>query len=326
MGIFINKYQLLSKMQLDNKDKTLVYELGLNSRQSIRELAKKTKLSKSTVNYRIQRLIDNKIITGFKTYFNYSKIGIASFALYLKFQNTTKEIENKIINYFSSNESVTWLGSSYGNWELIIEFTVQDFLTLSNFLSEFYKTYNHYIYKKELAQYISQDMFSYKFLPDITEPKSLHIDFVGEKTELDEIDKKIITYIIKNPRYNLYKIAIHLSLSIDLVRQRIKKLVKNKIIAGYSIQLDFNALNMGWYILQLTMKDSTQEETFIEFIQKHPNTYYLIKYSGKWDYEIGLYIKDSKELENFISELKSNFSEQIKYYEFSLITNLHKFQ
>lgn len=312
-------------MRLDLKDKRLIYELGLNSRQPTRELAKKLNLSKSSVNYRIQRLIKNKVITGFKTYINYYKLGISNYVLYLKFQNTNEEIESRIVKYFLSSNHVTWLGSSYGNWELIIELTAEDFPTLYSLLSNFYKAYSPYIQKKELVQCIFEDFFSYKFT-NLKEYPALRIDFIGEKTTSDNIDKAIVTYITENPHYNLYKIALDLSISLDIVNYRIKKLTQNRIIAGHSIQLDLSSLGLGWYIFQVSLKNYAGENKFTYYLQKHPNVCYIYKYLGAWDYEIGLYIKSSEELENFVLALKSQFSEMIKDYEFSLVTKLHRFK
>ena len=52
-------------MALDNKDRLIVAELKENSRQSIRDIARKTKLRPSTVHQRISRLIDEKVIEKF---------------------------------------------------------------------------------------------------------------------------------------------------------------------------------------------------------------------------------------------------------------------
>ena len=50
---------------LDLKDKKILYELDLNSRQSNKQLAKKVQLSEMVVGYRIKRLIDNNFIEYF---------------------------------------------------------------------------------------------------------------------------------------------------------------------------------------------------------------------------------------------------------------------
>ena len=52
-------------VNLDKKDRKLVYELDCNSRQTIQQLANKVGLSKDAVKYRINRLLQNQIIKSF---------------------------------------------------------------------------------------------------------------------------------------------------------------------------------------------------------------------------------------------------------------------
>jgi len=312
-------------MKIDTRNKKLIHELVLDSRQSTRKLAKKLHLSKSAVNYRIKKLIKNQVIVGFRTYINQSKLNNSIFALYLKFRNIPKKIESEIIEYLKKDKRVTWLGSSYGNWEIVFEFQVNNQAEIISFLSKFYENFSQYIQEKELVQYVSEEIFGFKF----SKPKKLkpiHLDFVGKPQKIDNLDREIINYIKNKPDYQIHELALKLNISLDTARKRIKKLIKNKIIAGFSAQIDFDSLNWGWHILQVSFNKYSHEKQFLNFLTLHPNTYYAIKYLGKWDYEIGLYISDSKELEEFISELKSEFPELIKDYEFSLITKLHKFK
>ena len=53
----------MNKINLDLKDRKILYELDSNSRQPLSQIAKKVGLSKEVVNYRIRRLEDQKIIT-----------------------------------------------------------------------------------------------------------------------------------------------------------------------------------------------------------------------------------------------------------------------
>ena len=58
-------------MKLDKKDQQLIFELDQNSRQSINSIAKKTKLSRDVVNYRIKQLEKKKIINGYFALIDY---------------------------------------------------------------------------------------------------------------------------------------------------------------------------------------------------------------------------------------------------------------
>ena len=53
-------------MDLDLKDRKILYELDKNCRQSNSQIANKVSLSKQVINYRIRRLEDNNIITNYQ--------------------------------------------------------------------------------------------------------------------------------------------------------------------------------------------------------------------------------------------------------------------
>jgi len=72
---------------LDTKDRKILYELDLNSRQSFSRLAKKVGLSKDAVRYRITSLEEQGVIQRFHTVINVSKLGFISFRIYMKFYN-----------------------------------------------------------------------------------------------------------------------------------------------------------------------------------------------------------------------------------------------
>src|SRR3989338_6912554 len=84
-------------MKLDLKDKKILYELDLNSRATLNEIAKKVGLSKQVVDYHLKNLIKNNVIQQFYTVINFSKLGYTQYKLYLKFQNVNPATEKEIL-------------------------------------------------------------------------------------------------------------------------------------------------------------------------------------------------------------------------------------
>ena len=60
---------------LDNIDRMILNELQQDDRISTTELAKKLGIAKSTLTYRIKRLEDEKIITGYRAIVDPTKLG-----------------------------------------------------------------------------------------------------------------------------------------------------------------------------------------------------------------------------------------------------------
>jgi len=74
---------------LDLKDRKILYELDLNARQSDSEIAKKVGLTRDSVRYRINKLVENGYINYFMTLLNSMKLGYDWYRTFFKFQNLT---------------------------------------------------------------------------------------------------------------------------------------------------------------------------------------------------------------------------------------------
>ena len=97
---------------LDAKDKAILYCLDQDARQANSIIAKKTRLSKEVVNYRIKRLVDQKIIRSFYAIIDNSKLGYMVFRVFIRFQGVDIEKEKEILQNNSNidigNCSVSW--------------------------------------------------------------------------------------------------------------------------------------------------------------------------------------------------------------------------
>ena len=83
--------------KLDLKDRKILYNLDLDSRQSFRAIGKKVGLSKDVVAYRVKRLQENGIITKFRAGINCFKLGVTPIKFYFTYQYVTPDIVKDII-------------------------------------------------------------------------------------------------------------------------------------------------------------------------------------------------------------------------------------
>ena len=127
--------------KLDLKDRKILYELDLNSRQSFSKIGKKVKLSKEVVNYRIKNLLKNKIIKNFFTILDVTKLGYHSFRIFLKFQNITSIKDEKIIDYLKKQSNVGWIVSVKGNWDVNFVVWHKDIYEFNEFWRKFLEKY-----------------------------------------------------------------------------------------------------------------------------------------------------------------------------------------
>ena len=82
-------YCLNMVKKLDYYDKKILFELDKNARITTSSLAKKIRKSKQFVDYRIKKLEQEKIIKGYTSVIDYSKLGYISMRIYFKLHNIT---------------------------------------------------------------------------------------------------------------------------------------------------------------------------------------------------------------------------------------------
>ena len=83
-------------MKLDYYDKKILFELDKNSRITTSSIAKQIRKSKQFVDYRIKRLEEEKVILGYTTVIDYSKLGYTSIRVYFKYHKITPEQQNQL--------------------------------------------------------------------------------------------------------------------------------------------------------------------------------------------------------------------------------------
>ena len=317
---------------LDLKDKKLLYELDLNSRQSLGAIGKKIGLSKNSVKYRIDNLKKEGIIKQFHTAVDISKLGFISFRLYLNLRNTTPEKEKEIISFLSKKDIVTWIVSIDGKYDLgalILTKTIKEMDELWNELTQ---KYNNFLEEKLLTIMTKVRYFSRAFLKD-QKVNDYEIAFVSEplgeieKQSIDETDWKILRLLAPNARINIIDISEKLDLNEKTVISRIKKLEDKKIIIGYKTVFDLEKLNYLYYKIHFRLHNTTKElfSDFKDHIKKHPNVIYDDEVLGGDNIEIELQVKDTNQLRSIIDEIKEKFGKIIGDYFTLLFFKEHKY-
>ena len=121
---------------LDEKDHLILAELRGDSRQSIRDIAKKTQIRPSTVHQRITVLRKYGIIEKFTVKLNSKSIG-EDFTVFMLF-NSEQNVEDKFIK----NDHVKELCGITGEYDLIMKMKFRDVAEFNDFILEFRKNKN----------------------------------------------------------------------------------------------------------------------------------------------------------------------------------------
>ena len=318
-------------VKLDLKDKKILYELDIDCRQSYRNIGRKVGLSKDVVTSRVKKLQDEGFIKFFFTSIDSSRLGYTSFRFYLTFKNTTKEIEEEIIDYFVKNKYVWIVQSLKGKYDLVVCIWIKEIIDFYVFWEKTLKKYHQYFEKQVFSVYFQHYTFkiNQNFFPDKefkTNKRRFEIIGGGKKVKTDDVDIKILRNLANNARMSTVDIAKNLNLSATTVKNRIDKLTKSGIIQGFRYVGDFVKHGFKMYKADINLLDYSKKEPLIDYLLKNPNLLVLTKSAGYADLELDFIVKDVSQLHQILEDLVNKFPNTIKNYDYFYEEVYHKVQ
>ncbi len=316
---------------LDLKDRKILHELDLNARQSDSQIARKVGLTRDSVRYRIHKLVENGYINYFMTLLNSMKLGYDWYRTFFKFQNLTIEKEKEIIDYLK--ERASWISKVEGLWDLNTGIFVRNVYEYRDLITEFLLQYGVFIERYTVSIVTREWIYHRDYLLNkkqkISKPALMGFDSQKEyKTEtIDETDYKILKTILKNARMKTVDIARELKTTEMVIRYRLKKLIDNGIIIGFTPFLNIHKLGYLYFKLHLTLQNITPEKkkNIISYIHQHPNTVHMTELVGGSDLETEFHVKSNEEFYTHVQNLRLKFGDIIRSHEFMQYTQEYKF-
>ena len=305
---------MYNMIKLDAFDKKILEELIENSREHITAIAKRIRLRRENVNYRINRLVKLGLIKEFNTILNEKSLGLSHHVIFLELVKLGEETEKQIIEYLKDSPFMSWIGTSAGKWSLVFDIIIYDLdSNLEEILREFLKKFGNFIDNYEVLKLSEGNYFASKLIGKV----NVSSTEIGKKriVKIDKIDFKILSILNQDSRRTLVDISHQINLTPQAVNNRIKAMAKNKVISGYTISLDWKKLGYEWYAIQIKLQkyDEEIDKQIKRFFVNHKKIIFFYKYlGGSWDYDIGVLVQNSNELRDFINEYRKKFSEVSK--------------
>jgi len=134
----------------------------------------------------------------------------------------------------------------------------------------------------------------------------------------DELDKKILNLLKKDGRLSFNQIAMDLSKSESTIRKRIKRLISDKIIEGFTIKMNNHIEGNLLSYLRINT-ESNDFESILNYISNRPEAIEVYKISGAYPIICKLLVNSMAEMEDFVVGLKE--VPGVKEIENSIIIN-----
>jgi len=314
-------------VKIDTKDREILYQLDLDSRQSFAKIGSKVGLSKTVVAYRVNKLIENGIIKTFYTVIDAFKLGYIAFRIYLVYQYMTQEKEKEIIEYLTKQKLNWWTISAEGRFDLALIMWVKDINDFYSFWEETLKQFRDYFLEQQFSVYIQ--LYSYRhsyLLEDIKKSDRTKFEITGGGAQviIDEKDFKLLRLIAPHARMPVKEIAKRLDTTVAVVNYRIKKLMKAGVIQGFRSDLDLGKLGYQFFKADIDLKDYRQRGKIINYAKTNPYLVRIDKSVGISDLELEYHVHSLEQFHEVMKDLINKFPDVIKKYKYVYASKLHK--
>ncbi|MBI4210800.1 MAG: winged helix-turn-helix transcriptional regulator [Candidatus Diapherotrites archaeon] len=297
---------------IDLQDRKILYELDRNSRMTFKELGKRVRISKETAAFRVKRLVKEGYIKNFLTTIHTSALNRFYYKLFYKFHRTTPQIDADIVKFISGYKSTAYFASLEGRYDLTFLLLSKNFHDLYSFLVPFREKFGEYILEQEILTLTSTHRFNFRFffegeaeLMDTKYPEEI------KEPDIDEVDYQIIANLAKNSRIPLIELAKITGTETNVVKYRIRKLLKAGILGANVLDVDFERFGAQLVQVDFTLKDHSVTGKLIGFVAQNPKSTFATITLGKYDLAVEFAVRDMKELRKILGQVKERFSHDI---------------
>ena len=301
-------------IKLDLKDIKILYELGLDGRQSISKLAKKVQLSKQGVKYKIEKLTKEGVIEGYLAVIDLYRLGYVLHRVFFRFQYITREQMIEIIDFAKNHPNISAIQQFFGAWDMALIISAKNVFEFNQVLKTVYEKFENLI-KGEMITIITDiHQFRHTYADDKYEgAASLHLGGELGTEIIDEFDEKILQLLASDGRIPLFEIARQLDASDKKVVYRIKKLIERKILLGFTVLLNKDKLDLEQYKIFLTLKNTSQEREreLISHCKFNKQIIQLTKILGRNAIEIDCVVHNKKEAQQILEEIQLKYADII---------------
>lgn len=312
-------------IKIDLKDRKILYELDMDSRQSFRSIGRKVGLSKDVVVGRVSKLKEIGIIKRFYPRYDTLQLGLNLLRFYFKFQYVTPEIKKGIIDHFMNNEYVNNLFSTEGSYDLGVIINVERISDIWPFWRKTLEKYGDYFSELVFSAYMGELIYGQSFLLEDYKKleKTPKRSSLG-KVKIDDLDLNILKLLVSDARMPTVEIAKKLNSTVTTINSRIKRLVDSKVILGFTVELDLDKIGYQVWKVDFYLSEYTKINQIVKYVEQNPLLLCVDYTIGCADLEIEFNVKSIGQLHEIIEDLHSKFPKIIRNYSYFRVVTFHK--
>lgn len=132
----ITELDLIKKEPVDKIDKDLIIELGKDATISSPKLSEKIGITEVAIRQRIKRLINKKIILGFRTMIDLGNLDLQVSSLLIKTNAQSSDLDKKLQGFFQLDKNNTFVCKVIGQYNYFVTVFSKDNLGLKEYITK----------------------------------------------------------------------------------------------------------------------------------------------------------------------------------------------
>jgi len=312
-------------VKIDLLDRKIIYHLDLDARQPASAIAKKLKVPKQTISFRINRLTKNNIIKGYYALIDTSLIGMYFTKIFIRLNELNSERRKEILDFVAKQQGISQVLLMEGKYDVQLLFLGKENKEMIQLMDNIYSFCGKEIKEKEIMPI--ETLYKFNLKTFYKEEKESMIKIKSDRInfKIDPLSWKVLKEISNDARMSVLEIAKNLKISSQLAQYHLKKLIKEKVILGFSISINYEAIERYPYHLTFQMNDHKVIPQFIQFLRQHDKSIFAARKIGNYDCSTEILVKDNNDLRSFVNEIMDLFADKINeldimliYYEYKL--------
>jgi len=224
-------------MKLDKTDIKLISFLDDNPRISQSELAKRLRVSQQVLNYRLKKLKKEGVIYKISAVIDYMALGYKKFIIFFKL-NKFVNIEKDFFDFFAKNHNIWWAAKVGSFSDVMVMINLKHYSDFDKFIESIDKKFPGYLGEHLDLLVLHHELYNHAMFGETKEQKKkMGLSIADVPETIDTNEYKILDIIKDDCRRPYHSIGNKLGISYKTVKNKIKRLEDNGIIAGYSSSL-----------------------------------------------------------------------------------------
>ena len=299
---------------VDDKDKLILFELLQDCRQPVSRIAKAVKLPQQTVDKRIKKMEQDKIIKKYALNVNYPKFGLSRHSIYLDIHGVQASEVDKYLKEITDIEEVSccYMLHEVSQWKLYVSVWTKDIERYDEIQTKILIKF-----KDKIKNYLSfQSIKSQTYFARRLNPKKkAKVDIKGspEHIELKSADLKLLELLKKNSRQSIVELAKKMNTSASSVMRRINSLKKKEIIERFYPIIDMKKIGYTeyTYISRVDPSCTKELESFMKLIEKDSRFNIVIRAVGYVNLYYAFLIESREELKEINEEIEKTLGKAV---------------